>query len=1365
MLVSGVDHNVKKVSFKGMENTRNEKGRDSIDFFLPYDDKKFQAYVDFVPVIKKGSEYSVDPHSELQSYKIENRTPIAINPSRIALDNQTFAYRFRLAPKDEAGKEIAGAKALYHTDSGLRAIKKDSPEGERFTLVFRDRAKVTNPGGQIIHLMIDSHNPGVSMKNNKEEKNKEAIKKAREGKRNHFNQYGGTVDGVIADIPRLKEMGYSFVLATPNGLIGQDKRSSHGYWTSNPFQGPERGVKVLAKELYKEDIGLILDGAFVNEGMEGYRLQHIQKWGEKSPYINNFKIVDKMAIKNLPNVDPTTKEGKELYSHIKLNIVNANKKYSFNNSDISTEKNTRDSKQYTIVQIYDDRLLSNKQKEQVGNNVILDSYGEHTTGNHYEITNDNHSVLLREFVIPEDEVKDFEDRIAKNQNLYENDRQKFLKTVLDFKNYSIDTHANGFETWDGNADIAKLRYVYSAADEQNLSLKGITKEQKREIQSGAYQNQDHIQQVGAYWTKTVKNTLVEHTAKTFKQVQTGAPGYEEILKNSNGQLPERALEVMKNDDMKIDVIQNVLKDKYDIPELNTTSNVKVRLAQDLINLPLETIGFAPDLTAVLGSPFISKKAFTKEDIGKSRYDFYQEQGYKEMPDRFSKMYNEADEFYMATDNSVVEFANEMIRKADTGHKLIDKENQLTPMGKLMLPLIAEDIHKFAVVKALAPQVKVESKDGELIFDEKALSKINLKSIGEEGISAGSPDEEAAETLKAMRHGLGRIPQNDQKILIKNIADRIEGLDENKLKMAYVVVDRTASGLNWRTDATKDNAPIGEVRDGIENFTSAMEESMAFWKGFADGIKEINPNSYIIAEMTDTDELMKQSGDITGKYKNNMALESAFVAATGVSGLSNYNYTYSTPLAIVAGIKSDAAGSDGTNIEGFKNNLIGNQPGWHGNEGLFFGYPQDQVKTSHNFTANHDKPRLLSILALDNNLFHGGDKSEGYVKEYTPNYFAEGKTPSYKALAMAKAIDHNLGKEAYELGIAEDQKEALKIALHDLAEGSFLGTKFNPDAFGVAPIEVAINDVFKQAKYIRQEGAISPNKEKAVKEGKFVKYNLAEDKENDLSGKTFEAILKPALDKMLMMDEILSVMPGRSTSYSGDEYGATGYETPSKNIYAQNRNVAHREWVKVEEGEEGKIKDFLKDYYDKKQKINERRKYNKTDKSLSPLSNGETAMLSTGNANVMAMFRYNKLSELICLVHSPEAGSLSKIDLDKEEKNQNGAIVAGLAGGLAVGTCFKDIKEKGDAIFGVCEEYGRKTLRKFSSMDEYKKYVPNQSGNFIESFELAKRSTTTILKKIPFKGSHGLGQNQNHIKIQAYLNSKQYLNTNNRQKAI
>ncbi|MDD3419650.1 MAG: hypothetical protein PHE78_03500, partial [Candidatus Gastranaerophilales bacterium] len=1096
MLVSGVGYNVKKVNFKGMENTRNEKGRDSIDFFLPYDDKKFQAYVDFVPVIKKGSEYSVDKHSEPQAFKIENRTPLPINPSRIALENQTFAYRFRLVPKDQSGKEIAGATALYHTDSGLRAIKKDSPEGERFTLVFRDRAKVTNPGGQIIHLMVDNYNPGVSMKNGEVVKDEKILKKTRESKRNHFNQYGGTIDGIIDDIPRLKEMGYSFVLATPNGLIGQDKRSSHGYWTSNPFQSPERGVKTLAKELYKQDIGLILDGAFVNEGMEGYRLQHIQKWGEQSPYINNFKIVNKMAIKNLPNVDPTTEEGKKIYGRIKLNIVNANKKYSFNNSDISTEKNTRDPKQYTIVQLYDEGLLSSKQKEQVGNNVILDSYGEHTTPNHYEITNDNHSVLLREFIIPEDEVKDFEDRIAKNQHLYEKDRQKFLKTVLDFKNYSVDTHANGFETWDGNADIAKLRYMYSAADEQNLSLKGITKEQKREIQSGAYQNQDHIQQVGIYWTKAVRNTLLEHTANTLKTVKTGAAGYRTKLDDSQGQLPERAGDVMTND-----VIQNVLDNKYNIPQLDTTSSVKVRLAQDLINLPLETIGFAPDLTAVLGSPFISKKAFTKEDIGKSRYDFYQEQGYKEMPDRFSKMYNEADEFYMATDNSVVEFANEMIRKADKENKLIDKENKLTPMGKLMLPLLAEDIHKFAVVKALAPQVKVETKDGELIFDEKALSKVNLKTIGEEGIAAGSPDEEAAETLKVMRHGLGRIPQNDQKILIENIAYRIKGLNEENLKMAYVVVDRTASGLNWRTDATKDNAPIGEVRDGIENFVPAMEESMAFWKGFADGIKEINPNSYIIAEMTDTGDLMKQSGDITGKYKNNMALESAFVAATGVSGLSNYNYTYSSPLSIVAGIKSDEPGAGDTNVEGLKNNLIGNQPGWHGNEGLFFGYPQDQVKTSHNFFANHDKPRMLSILALDNNLFHGGDKSEGYVKEYTPNYFAEGKTPSYKALAMAKAIDHNLGAEAYNMGIAEDQKTALKIALRDLAEGSFLGSKFDPEAFGVAPIEVAISDVFKQAKYLRQEGAVSPNKEKAIKEGNFAKYTLVEDKENDLSDKT------------------------------------------------------------------------------------------------------------------------------------------------------------------------------------------------------------------------------------------------------------------------
>ncbi|MEI8377768.1 MAG: alpha-amylase family glycosyl hydrolase, partial [bacterium] len=1319
---------------------------------------------------------------------LNDKGQVTINPSRIALQGQPFAYRFKLTDKQTG-------EATYHTDSGLRTEHEKNKtladnEKPKYVVVLRDRAPVTNPGGTILHLMPDSHNIGYDMKNGElvkdtagnAIKNEALAKQALEAKRNHFNQYGGNIAGIIADITEMKKKGYDFILTTP--IFGGDERSSHGYWITNPFQmtqknGTLEDFKTLIVELFKNGMSLIADGAFVNEGMEGYRIAHIRKWGKESPYYNNFRIEGNMTIANLPNVDPASKEGKEILPHIKLNIVNGNNKYSFAKDEVVATKQPRDYKQPTYVQIYDERLLTDKQKEQVKKGELLTSYGKLTTGNHYEINTNNHSTLLIPFEIPEDEIAAFEKSIKENEKKYNENRLAFLQTVLRFKNFNIDTQANGIENWDGNVDIAKLRYTYSMGDEQKLTRFGYSKEEKREVQQGAYQNQDHIQTVGKYWTKLAQNAIIEHSAK---ELNNDKDSYKVTL-GKDGKFPPLSKEVMTDE-----VIENVIKGKYIIPQLSTTDNVKDRLAEDLMNLPLESLGFSHDITAVLGSPFISKKAFTQEDVAKTRYQFYQDKGYLDLPDKYSKIYGDAEELYFNEGKSLTEFAYDVVSQADTEGRLISKKDgKLTDAGKLILPLVAHDILKFAMVKVLAPSVKIENKDGKLIYDEEALKNTTLKNIAGKGIAAKSPADEAKQVIALIRKGLPDISPANKQLLADSIQARFKGVKESDIKMAYVLVDRTASGLNWRTDATKDTAPIGEVRDGLENFGDVMDESARFWKGFAEAVKKENPNSYIIAEMTDTVDLIEKG---PGRHNNNMSLESNFIHETGVSGLSNYTYFFSSIAGLVASKTDSGNPPEFLAIGKLVGNIIGNN-GWTANKGFLFGYSQDGVKTSHNFAANHDKPRLLSILALDNTLFHGQKPDEKLEKKYTPDIKNAGLTPNYKAIAMAKVIDEAIvAKSTLDLGA----KEKLQKAVKDLAQGKFQGKEFNPEAFGVSPIDFAINDVIAQAKV-------------------EYKLELTEPQEKDLFNKTFEAIMQPALDKMLVIDKIMAIMPGRNTSYAGDEYAATGYESPCKNLYAQNRNVAHREWINGPDK-----KEFINKYYTDKKNINNLRS---ADKGLSALSKGETVMLhplsplmseaekakleamekdeekkiflknfeDKYNNSVLAMFRYDKVSELICIAHSkniqPKNGleysvdsniqpEIEKIDLtsDKDKDYKEGTVVAGLAGGLALGTFFLDArKQEGDeTVFGVCKENGKNTLRKFATEHEYAVYAENMEKgieydlNKINNIKLP--DNIMILKKEARKAAKkvakvAFGSNQNHIKIQAYLNSKQYLNTNQR----
>ena len=81
-----------------------------------------------------------------------------------------------------------------------------------------NRSNPTRPR-QIEHILIDSFNVEDFSKKTK---------------RNHFNLLGGTLNSVNEKIDDLAKAGIRNILGTP--IFGQDNKSSHGYWTTNPYQ-------------------------------------------------------------------------------------------------------------------------------------------------------------------------------------------------------------------------------------------------------------------------------------------------------------------------------------------------------------------------------------------------------------------------------------------------------------------------------------------------------------------------------------------------------------------------------------------------------------------------------------------------------------------------------------------------------------------------------------------------------------------------------------------------------------------------------------------------------------------------------------------------------------------------------------------------------------------------------------------------------------------------------------------------------------------------------------------------------------------------------------------------------------------------
>ena len=176
--------------------------------------------------------------------------------------------------------------------------------------------------------------------------------------------------------------------------------------------------------------------------------------------------------------------------------------------------------------------------------------------------------------------------------------------------------------------------------------------------------------------------------------------------------------------------------------------------------------------------------------------------------------------------------------------------------------------------------------------------------------------------------------------------------------------------------------------------------------------------------------------------------------------------------------------------------------------------------------------------------------------------------SGKSLAMAEALQEAFNKsitQKYPHNTNKFVNENLfsKIfkSISDLAKGHYKDRTVSSESFGVKPIDAAIDIVIDQAK---------------------TKYGLSlTDKETqELKDATLKFALEPALKKLQGMLEVLSVMPGLPTLYAGDDLGASGYESESKNIYLQNRSPIHNEWL---DKNKSNYK-FIQDHYKKTNEI-------------------------------------------------------------------------------------------------------------------------------------------------------------------------------------
>lgn len=1205
-----------KINFKGYLPAKSDFGEREYDFNYVYDSSKKDCYLEIF-LLKQDSEGNYFVTGERNEYgditPLQNYTTgkydIKLKDGKATRINlaaefgitpdQPFAYHYKLTPKGDPD-----GIPEYKVDAGNRIFEKNqSGKAHEVYNIITDNLPTGTKSGSMKLIIPDFYNPAWVYDNKNNIVENPDFERVKKTIKNPANKIGGNLAGVEKDLDDGKLDIFKKIIMTP--LFTDDNLTAHAYWNENCMQmsqslGNINNYARLQRKLFAKGINLVSDGAFVNEGLQGVHFRHILKWGDESPYFNWFRI---SGLKESPlNMGVF---GKQI-DHVTHRIVNP--KYDFQMKSDGSYKITKHSgyksNEPTYIQIYDDRLVN---AEKLNNKKLIKAYDK-LVKNNLDINNHNDTVTPYSFRIdPEQYRKNVIKLSDYNKSTDKSNRidlhsGKGTTLVTEFKYYGIGgKHESGFETWDSNPDIAKLRFILSHTETEDLKNIISSKERDKkleDLQRKTCEVQDYTISSANFWTEKTKNILVLNAAQKLKNINgmNSDEIYRKIKDLSNGKVFPKDLDVNKT------VVQNVLKNLYNLPESNTEDVYENAILQGLMNTPLDSIELGSDIVSTLASPYITKRATSQNQIGMSRYDAYKAKNPHLMPE-YAKVYELTDRMY---EEEMNKFATKIIDDIDeslpANQKLCTPEGYVTPYGKYVIPLLTAEIAKFAIIKAVSPkaQFTYDKNTGEISYNYQELK--DNTSLLQLGIIADCPENEAKSLVKKLSNRIDKINRKDTEELKKALMQTIKGTNENSFKLAEMIVSRAQAGLDWRIDATKDIADIGSLRNSKTHFEYTWDELIKFWSKFTKIVRKTHPDAYIAGEVTDEGEIFSDSARFTEAKDAVRKL----INETGFTTIVNYS-AYSSEINKIFGKLFDFDGEHSPD-KGFDGNTVANQIGY-----FLDSAPLETILYSYVAVGNHDKCRALDGYAIDMDMFYTDLQNENNF-EYRNRAFKIikgmqfGKEPdrgqvdnynfasiSAPAIARCESISSGMGKAKNHIGVDNSRAnyiyDTMLIALKHLANNSYLGKAYESEGFGSKDFPTAIDIVLDEMDYIEQDNS----------------KKLSKSEREKLKKETLRMILDPAMSKLLGHTKFLAALTGNPTLYDGDDKGSSGYETTTKNITVQNRNRTHNEWVEKGNPDYMEFVDKFKANMEDVYKLRAR-------KELQPLNNGAPFLLDSQNVH-------------------------------------------------------------------------------------------------------------------------------------------------------
>ncbi len=1077
-------NSVQNIGFKGYQHIKNDVGETVMRFNYPYDSDKETCEIQI---------FSATP-TEKYDYKLSS-SPIAtinlkpegvdVNLQEITNLDKDAPFAYQVVKKDKAtGKVLwqgadTGVKVKEQNgeyvfrvmnNQSVKDVKdkegnvigyaedfNDSIDNFTHTLVSR---KGTTPIVQGAGYLItpDSLMPGAMYRGFTEENTGEIyydkdFQNKMEGViKNFSNIYGGSIAGAQKAIPYLKENGYKYMFSTP--IANGSKGWSLGYWNKNnmqvsPNMGNTENFASFFRDLYTNGMKYVYDGTFTSEGLEGIHFQYALRWAEKTPQSYYWFRMSGLKNSNLGlGAIPKNKE------NLRYRVVNAPYNYELqgNGTYKKVVNPNYNSKRETMFQIYDALQASDKQVKALDKAII--NYEKLTEGKALDINNHDDTVINFIFQIDPKEydrridvINELNKKYGKNIKL---DSADGTIMAAQFSNFKIDKKTEGgFVTWDANTDMVKMNYGISGYDEKLLQAIVSRSErdyEKQMIERGAREVQDLTIQSGIYWTGKVKDIQTIYTAQTVGKAKT-VEDINKLIKD--GKLPEEAK-------LNNEALSNILNGQY----LLSPKGVLVKddvTVKSLMKLPLDTLEFGENTVGVLSTSYFSNRATTDETVGVSRFDLMKKNN-PHLVEPYAKNYKRVNSLF---NNEIKDFADSIIKKVNStsNEKLLDSNGDYTEYGEYVMGLVGQDITKYAFLKSLGGdnfKTKILP-NGEITYDYEALKEgTSLKALD---INGNSPEDEAEKLEKKIEKGIKHLSDSDISYVSEAISKRISGTDTSSFRIAEALVDRTGLGLDWRLDAAKDVIDMDAIRNEDNAFDDNWDDVIVFWEKFVKGIKSENPNAYIVAEITDIPDLMRDtygadsnpydgSTNIGQRFNGEPDAFAKFFNETGITSEAGYSYFFTDLLTNFAP-SFDTGDGIGPNHDKFKARF----------DLLMQTRSVDYLRNFYTFMGNHDKPRLIHGLAVDMSMFHanilGADDRGHKTREAAIQVLSGAKTVAEVPIELRLNVDNNdyfLTTSARavatskllmdvineEKSISEEDKKRLIDALIDLTNGNYLG---------------------------------------------------------------------------------------------------------------------------------------------------------------------------------------------------------------------------------------------------------------------------------------------------------------------------------------